>query len=70
MAELARQYDIHLPLTNNEGQPIAKRNLDAVEQQLIERFGGLRALDVNSLEGHFCSYFIMISRWGTPTMAR
>ena len=43
MAKPARRYDIYLPLTSNEGGLIAKRKFDAVEQQLIQRFGGLTA---------------------------
>jgi len=43
MPRRARRYDIYLPLTNNEGQSIPKRNFVAVEQRLVQRFGGITA---------------------------
>ena len=41
MAKPARRYDIYLPLTTNEGRPIAKGKFVAVEQQLVGRFRGV-----------------------------
>jgi len=43
MPRRARQYDIYLPLTTNEGQSIPKKRFIAVEQQLVQRFRGLTA---------------------------
>jgi hypothetical protein len=41
MAKAARRYDLYLPLTYNDGQPIPGTLFDAVEQRLMARFGGL-----------------------------
>jgi hypothetical protein len=41
MARAARRYDLYLPLTDNDGQPIGDAVFDAVERQLLARFGGL-----------------------------
>jgi hypothetical protein len=43
MARSARRYDLYLPLTDNAGRPFADEQFDAVEQQLVVRFGGLTA---------------------------
>ena len=43
MPRPARRYDIYLPLTTNEGQSIPKKKFIAVEQRLVQRFGGLTA---------------------------
>jgi hypothetical protein len=41
MARSARRYDFYLPLTDNNGRPIADAAFDAVERRLVARFGGL-----------------------------
>lgn len=41
MARSARRYDIYLPLTYNDGRPIADDKLDVVQQKLVVRFRGL-----------------------------
>jgi hypothetical protein len=43
MARSANRYDLHLPLTYNDGRPIADEKFDAVERPLLARFGGLTA---------------------------
>jgi hypothetical protein len=43
MPKPARRYDIYLPLTTNEGQSIPRKRFVAVEQELVERFGGITA---------------------------
>ena len=44
MARAARRYDIYLPLTFNNGDPIPKRYFIDVEQKLLGYFGGATAL--------------------------
>jgi hypothetical protein len=41
MPRLARRYDLYLPLTDNNRQPIAPEVFDALESRLLARFGGL-----------------------------
>jgi hypothetical protein len=41
MARSARRYDIYLPLTYNDGSLIPKEKYEAVEDRLLEHFGGL-----------------------------
>ncbi len=43
MPRRARRYDIFLPLTSNSGKAIPKRKFGAVEERLVQRFGGLTA---------------------------
>jgi hypothetical protein len=43
MARAARRYDLYLPLTDNQGRPIADAVFDAVERRLLAQFGGLTA---------------------------
>ena len=44
MAKSARRYDIYLPLTFNDGRAIPDERFDAVEDQLLGRFGGVTSL--------------------------
>jgi hypothetical protein len=44
MPRSARRYDIYLPLSDNAGRPFADERFDAVERQLLARFGGLTTL--------------------------
>jgi hypothetical protein len=44
MSRSARRYDVYLPLTDNEGQPIPDAIFDSVDQRLVARFGGLTSL--------------------------
>jgi hypothetical protein len=41
MAKSGRRYDLYLPLTDNDGQPIADEVFDSVERRLLAQFGGL-----------------------------
>lgn len=41
MAKPARRYDLYLPLADNDGRPFANEKFVAVEQRLLEHFGGL-----------------------------
>jgi hypothetical protein len=41
MAKAARRYDLYLPLTFNDGRPIADSLFDAVERRLLAHFGGV-----------------------------
>ncbi len=41
MVKPARRYDIYLPITFNNGQPIAAERFDGVERRLLARFGGV-----------------------------
>ena len=41
MPRNARRYDLFLPLTYNDGRPIARKLFDVVERRLLERFRGL-----------------------------
>jgi hypothetical protein len=41
MARSAHRYDLYLPLTDNDGQPIADEAFDSVERRLLARFQGL-----------------------------
>lgn len=44
MPKTARRYDLYLPLADNMGRPIGLEKFDAVERNLLDRFGGLTAL--------------------------
>jgi hypothetical protein len=44
MARAARRYDIFLPLTFNDGMRIPRKNFDAVETRLLDRFNGVTSL--------------------------
>lgn len=44
MARSARRYDLFLPLTFNNGQPIPNELLEAIEHRLVTRFRGLTSL--------------------------
>lgn len=44
MAKSALRYDIYLPLAYNDGRQIADELFDAVEHQLLGRFGGVTSL--------------------------
>ena len=41
MARPARRYDLYLPLTDNDGRPFPNEKYVAVEQRLLDCFGGL-----------------------------
>jgi hypothetical protein len=41
MAKAAHRYDFYLPITFNDGRPIADTTFDAVERRLLARFGGV-----------------------------
>jgi hypothetical protein len=41
MAKTASRYDIYLPLTFNDGRSIPDDHFDAVERNLLARFGGV-----------------------------
>ncbi len=41
MARAARQYDLYLPLRDNNGQPFPGTLFDSVELRLMARFDGL-----------------------------
>ena len=41
MAKSARQYDVFLPLTDNDGRAFPDSLFDAVERRLVSHFGGL-----------------------------
>jgi len=43
MPRSARRYDLYLPLTYNDGRPIADELFKAVQHRLLVRFGGLTA---------------------------
>jgi hypothetical protein len=43
MARSARRYDLYLPLTDNDGRPIANDVFRDVHRRLLARFGGLTA---------------------------
>jgi hypothetical protein len=43
MARAARRYDLYLPLTDNDGRPIADDVFKGVQRRLLDRFGGLTA---------------------------
>lgn len=43
MPRAARRYDLYLPLTFNDGRPVADHQFDTVERQLLARFGGVTA---------------------------
>ncbi|MBI1915654.1 MAG: hypothetical protein HYS12_13120 [Planctomycetes bacterium] len=43
MARAARRYDLYLPLTDNDGRPIAEDVFKSVQRRLLTRFGGLTA---------------------------
>jgi hypothetical protein len=43
MARAARRYDIFLPLAFNDGRPISDETFEAVDNKLLERFGGVTA---------------------------
>jgi hypothetical protein len=40
---MARRYDLYLPLTLNDGQPIPPATFLALQRRLLARFGGLTA---------------------------
>jgi hypothetical protein len=44
MPKSARRYDLFLPLTHNDGRPIADKAFDDLERRLLARFGGLTSL--------------------------
>jgi hypothetical protein len=41
MGKSARRYDFYLPITFNDGRPIADAQFEAVEHQLLAKFGGV-----------------------------
>jgi hypothetical protein len=41
MAKSARRYDFYLPLTFNDGRPVADAQFQAVERRLLAHFGGV-----------------------------
>jgi hypothetical protein len=41
MSRAARRYDLYLPLTDNNGQPIVDDVFKGVQRRLLARFGGL-----------------------------
>ncbi len=43
MPRSARRYDLYLPLTYNDGRPIADEVFKAVQGRLLAQFGGLTA---------------------------
>ena len=43
MARAARRYDVYLPLSDNDGRPIADALFKGVQRRLLDRFGGLTA---------------------------
>jgi hypothetical protein len=43
MPKSARRYDLYLPLTDNNGRPIADEVFRDVPRRLLARFGGLTA---------------------------
>jgi hypothetical protein len=43
MPRSARRYDLYLPLTDNDGRPIADDVFRHVQGRLLARFGGLTA---------------------------
>jgi hypothetical protein len=43
MPRSARRYDLYLPLTDNNGRPIADQVFRDVQGRLLARFGGLTA---------------------------
>ena len=43
MPRPARRYDLYLPLTFNDGQPIPDELFASAEKRLVERFHGLTA---------------------------
>ena len=43
MPRSARRYDVYLPLTYNDGRPIADQVFREVHGRLLARFGGLTA---------------------------
>jgi hypothetical protein len=43
MPRSARRYDFYLPLTHNDGRPIADEVFRAVQHRLLGRFSGLTA---------------------------
>ena len=43
MAKAARRYDFYLPIAFNDGRPIPEAQFYAVENRLLDRFGGVTA---------------------------
>jgi hypothetical protein len=41
MARAARRYDVHLPLTYNDGRPVEDEKFDSLERRLLAQYGGL-----------------------------
>ncbi|MBM4166499.1 MAG: hypothetical protein FJ218_06240 [Ignavibacteria bacterium] len=44
MSSIARQYEIFLPILYNDGSEVEQEKFDVVEQELVERFGGVTAV--------------------------
>ena len=44
MARSARRYDVYLPLTSNDGRPIADAAFKSVQSRMLARFGGMTAI--------------------------
>ena len=44
MAMPIRSIDIYLPLESNDGEPIAESKFSSVQQELLERFGGVTSI--------------------------
>ncbi len=44
MARPVRSIDVFLPLDFNDGRPIAESKFLAVQQELLERFGGVTSV--------------------------
>jgi hypothetical protein len=44
MSSIARQYEIFLPILYNDGTEIEQENFDVIEQELVERFGGVTSV--------------------------
>jgi hypothetical protein len=47
MAKAARRYDLYLPLTFNDGRPIADSQFESAERRLLAHFGGVTSQQRN-----------------------
>ncbi|MBS4028114.1 MAG: hypothetical protein KGZ58_05680 [Ignavibacteriales bacterium] len=44
MPSIAKQYEIYLPILYNDGTEIETGKFDTIEQELVEQFGGVTAM--------------------------